>query len=491
MTLGKEKEPLMPGLKSAAARPKEALDTLRSLSWNGVRLLVRTLARELAPKGPDIPLTLAKIRLATTALDDGIKVMPIAAVLLAICYSMWHPAWLVAIWVTLFGLTWSLHWTIGAQLAAAPRDNPSRALALILLKSALFVSAWGSQVWFFWVPGDPINHMIITAVALASTMGASMSAAWSPASAYQIVFHIGTTALAFLLEGGPSNVMMACLALVYAVFVAGTTIRMHGTTEQMLRLESDKDALIADLRAANKAKSEFLANMSHELRTPLNAILGFSEVIKDEIMGPIGTPGYKGYAGDIHQSGQHLLGLINDILDLSKIEAGRTELRDDLFTIDAISDAAIAMVDRQAQAGRITLLKDVDSSIVVRWDLRAAKQIAINLMSNAVKFTPPGGTVTVRSRRTADGGATVSVIDTGCGIAPEEHALVFEPFGQGRHDIAIEHKSTGLGLAIVRGLVEAHGGRLELESEPGRGAAFIIVVPPDRVQSRDDARLAA
>ena len=128
---------------------------------------------------------------------------------------------------------------------------------------------------------------------------------------------------------------------------------------------------------------------------------------------------------------------------------------------------------------------------MVRWDLRAAKQIAINLMSNAVKFTPPGGTVTVRSRRTADGGATVSVIDTGCGIAPEEHALVFEPFGQGRHDIAMEHKSTGLGLAIVRGLVEAHGGRLELESEPGHGATFTIVVPPDRVQSRDTARLAA
>ncbi len=230
------------------------------------------------------------------------------------------------------------------------------------------------------------------------------------------------------------------------------------------------------LEIANKHKSEFLANMSHELRTPLNAIIGFSEVLQEKLFGDVNEK-QADYLNDIHTSGKHLLGLINDILDLSKVEAGRMEL--DLATFDVAPALANAMtlVRERAQRHNIELHMDVDPGLgVATADERKLKQIVVNLLTNAVKFTPDGGSVFVTARREPDT-LVISVRDTGIGIAPDDHDAVFEEFRQvGRH-YTNKQEGTGLGLTLTRRFVELHGGRIWVESEPGRGSTFTFTIP--------------
>ena len=233
------------------------------------------------------------------------------------------------------------------------------------------------------------------------------------------------------------------------------------------------------LETANQHKSEFLANMSHELRTPLNAIIGFSEVLLERLFGELNEK-QDDYLKDIHSSGRHLLSLINDILDLSKVEAGRMEL--DLTTFDlpsAISNA-MTLIRERAQRHAIALALDADPALgEAVADERKFKQILLNLLTNAVKFTPDGGRVEVSARRDADD-MVVAVHDTGIGIAAEDQAAVFEEFRQvGRH-YTNKQEGTGLGLALTRKFVELHGGRIWLESEPGKGSTFTFTIPIKR-----------
>ena len=234
-----------------------------------------------------------------------------------------------------------------------------------------------------------------------------------------------------------------------------------------------------ELETANQHKSEFLANMSHELRTPLNAIIGFSEVLLERLFGELNEK-QDDYLKDIHSSGKHLLSLINDILDLSKVEAGRMEL--DLATFDLPSAIANAMtlIRERAQRHSITLALDTDPELgEAVADERKFKQILLNLLTNAVKFTPDGGRVEVRARRDADD-MVVAVHDTGIGIATEDQGAVFEEFRQvGRH-YTNKQEGTGLGLALTRKFVELHGGRIWLESEPGKGSTFTFTIPIKR-----------
>jgi two-component system cell cycle sensor histidine kinase PleC len=229
--------------------------------------------------------------------------------------------------------------------------------------------------------------------------------------------------------------------------------------------------------SASRAKSEFLANMSHELRTPLNAIIGFSEMMQREMFGPLGDRRYQEYSGDILSSGQHLLALINDILDMSKIEAGKLTLRPELLDLVEIVEDVIRLVRTRAEAGGLTLAVDIRKLPAVDADYRALKQILLNLLTNAVKFTPRGGRVEVSATERADGRVQVSVKDTGIGIASADLSRLAKPFEQIENQHSKTQQGTGLGLALTKSLVERHGGALEIQSMPGIGTTVSFSLP--------------
>ena len=233
---------------------------------------------------------------------------------------------------------------------------------------------------------------------------------------------------------------------------------------------------------ANHAKSQFLAHMSHEIRTPLNAILGFSEIVGDELLGPVSPPKYREYAQDIHTSGRHLLELINDILDLAKIEAGKLEIHDgDVDVAHAVASSLRFVKERAANAG-ISLKTEIAADLpVLRADERMAKQMLINLLTNAVKFTGKGGEVTVLAAFDGRGALRLSVRDTGVGIAAEDIPRIMESFGQVGNTRAGVTEGTGLGLPLVKAMIEMHGGTLELDSEVDVGTTVTIRFPPERI----------
>ena len=242
------------------------------------------------------------------------------------------------------------------------------------------------------------------------------------------------------------------------------------------RMSGELGRLYAQLESANRHKSEFLANMSHELRTPLNAIIGFSELLRDRMCGELNEQQAE-FIQDIHTSGHHLLSLINDILDLSKVEAGRMELELLRFELRATMDGALTLVRERASRHGIELELDVAEGVgAIVADERKVRQILLNLLSNAVKFTPDGGRIQVRVAPISDAVA-VAVSDTGIGIAPEDQPAVFEEFRQVGSDQARRAEGTGLGLALVKRLVELHGGTIRLESEVGKGSTFTFTLP--------------
>jgi two-component system, cell cycle sensor histidine kinase PleC len=228
--------------------------------------------------------------------------------------------------------------------------------------------------------------------------------------------------------------------------------------------------------AANRSKSEFLANMSHELRTPLNAIIGFSEVMEQQIFGPITTPKYVDYARDIHRSGQYLLDVINDILDMSKIEAGRIKLEVARFDLVAMIEDALRMIAPRALEGGVKIARAVPASLDITADRRALKQVLINILANGVKFTPEGGQVRVAVRGLS-GATEIAISDTGIGIEASELPKLGRPFEQVENQFTKTRSGSGLGLAISKSLVELHDGTIEIDSEPGRGTTVIILIP--------------
>jgi signal transduction histidine kinase len=231
---------------------------------------------------------------------------------------------------------------------------------------------------------------------------------------------------------------------------------------------------------ASRAKSEFLANMSHELRTPLNAVIGFSEMLSSRLAGPL-TPKQGEYLRDIRDSGRHLLEVINDVLDLAKIEAGRLELRDEEVDVVDMVAECLRLVRERAANGGIDLFNRVSGSIQLRADEMAMKKILTNLLSNAIKFTPAGGRVTVAAGTTGAGECMIAVCDTGIGMAPEDIPKALEPFGQIDSAMTRSHQGTGLGLPLAQTLAQRMGGDLSIDSEKGKGTTVTVRLPADRV----------
>jgi signal transduction histidine kinase len=241
------------------------------------------------------------------------------------------------------------------------------------------------------------------------------------------------------------------------------------------RMNDELDRLYRELEAASKHKSEFLANMSHELRTPLNAIIGFSQVLREEMFGEVNKKQAE-YLDDIIASGNHLLSLINDVLDLSKVEAGQVELDVAPFSLREALESGVVIVRERASKGGVGVTLVTNPEVdVVDGDERRIRQVIFNLLSNAVNFTPDGGTVDVTAAQT-NGEVRVSVADTGPGIAPQDHERVFEEFQQAEAGLE-QREGTGLGLALSKRLVELHGGRIWVESDPGEGSTFVFTLP--------------
>ena len=265
--------------------------------------------------------------------------------------------------------------------------------------------------------------------------------------------------------------------------VSERTEALSAANQDLVQTVADLERAKASAEAANRAKSHFLANMSHELRTPLNAILGFSEIMQGGLFGPIGNERYLGYLADIHRSGAHLLELIGEILDVARIEAGKLELRDEPVDVLETIEEALRLVAPQAKAGGLTLIgpAPLPQPILMRSEAIRLRQILLNLLSNAVKFTPEGGSVAVELERQDD--LRIRVRDTGIGIASADIPKVLTPFGQVEGAFARKFQGAGLGLSLTRMLVELHGGRLALTSEPGRGTEVTVTLPAGRLMS--------
>jgi signal transduction histidine kinase len=262
-----------------------------------------------------------------------------------------------------------------------------------------------------------------------------------------------------------------------------------------VRLKKDARAAFETLlkakcaaESADQSKTEFLASMSHELRTPLHSIIGFSEVLMSQAFGELGNEKYVDYAGNIRESGMHLLDIINDILDIAKAEAGKLELREDPFDVPGIIDSALRLIGPQAETAAVEIETGIEADLpALHGDEQKVRQVLINLLSNAVKFTPKGGKIEITASRGRNGEIVITVQDTGIGIAPEDIPRALAPFAQVDSELSRGHPGTGLGLSLSAAMVELHGGSLTLESEPGQGTTVSVRFPAERSMTHTDA----
>lgn len=340
----------------------------------------------------------------------------------------------------------------------------------------------------------PVFKAVILLLAIAATalIGSSLRGALIVTFAVPVAIYTIVGARFWM----PVEAVMAGLLILALPFFAHVASNMNTSAVMLLSFRREVDGLIAELdtaksmsdearrraEEANLAKSRFLASMSHELRTPLNAILGFSEVMASEVLGSMHNQTYRDYARDIHGSGQHLLDVINEILDLSRIEAGRYQLNEEPVTILHVVEECCRLMELKARNKDIKIVQQFESVLPRLFgDERAVRQITLNLLSNAVKFTGSGGEILVRVGWTAGGGQYISVKDNGPGIPDDEIPVVLSAFGQGSIAIKSAEQGTGLGLPIVQGLLAMHGGEFQLHSKLREGTEAIAIFPPSRV----------
>ena len=440
------------------------------------------------------------VRLHINAVLQGAAAPPVLVILAAIG-GLWfdQAIWLIA-WalITLFVYAGLVLMARRASRGMSDPDLTQRWRRRFLGVYAVIGLSWALFAYQDCTScaGDNFNFYksAVLLIALAATAMATFTLRFA------LYFAIMPTIMALALRVGVSRDIsdFSVLAMISAaaLFFIFMSQRLYTTNLKMLSFQTEKDDLIAELEVANSvsdearrraeesnlAKSRFLASMSHELRTPLNAILGFSEVMSGEVLGPIENPSYKEYVGDIHRSGQHLLNLINEILDLSRIEAGRYELNENALALADIAEDCIGLVQLKARSKNIRITEAFEENLPMVWaDEKSMRQVILNLLSNAVKFTPSGGEIQVKLGWTAGGGQYVSIKDNGPGIAEEEIPVVLSAFGQGSVAIKSAEQGTGLGLPIVQAILAKHGGEFVLKSKLREGTEGIAILPRERV----------
>ena len=471
-------EPAQPRKKSSPSQFEESLPSETTIPWQ--RDILEIFLRNQLQLAPAMPLL---------ALMFGITAMTWVPLVTAI-------SWLIAA----LGCN-AIQLFLCQLYFKQPRDVHEQRdwIGMISASELLQGACWVIPLFVFWPFSNTLQGaFIISAIMVVSAARFLLVNNFMPVLiAGTCVMTIGV-AYRCAFEGGPIYFSLAGLIITLEVFFLFIARQLQGTARDMIIYRNEKDVLIAELKlerdraeteklkaeTANRAKSSFLANMSHELRTPLNAILGFSEILERELFGPLQNSTYKDYAGDIHHSGQYLLGLINDILDISRIEAGRRDVRDEPFHLLEAMEHASHMTGISAAERDITVRFDAEHGTPkLLCDIRAINQVVINLLTNGIKFTPTGGSVSMLAKRTEHGTVEFRVKDNGPGIPAEEIAQSLAAFSRGSLATKKAIDGAGLGLSIVKGIMELHGGTVEIKSELGKGTEVICTFPAKRVLS--------
>ncbi|MBN9670268.1 sensor histidine kinase [Roseibium aggregatum] len=479
---------------------KYAINRQRAIRRREMARSVKDVRSRLgAPRNRHTTFDLERQHLFADTRINAAFAVPLLALIVAAISVLWVSPDIIAAW---FAVTICTHFLMvvtshSYEKASSDQKNKSCWRRRFAMGDFIYGSSWAL---FFMLPmttdaGDGFVIFQFATLLIVVAMNTMQSATLPRCLLASTLPMTLVVTVSFLRQADPIHYTLAAMAIGAQgfFFILGNQLLKNANT--MLEYRADKDHLIAELEtanamsdearrraeAANIAKSRFLATMSHELRTPLNAILGFSEIMKDEVLGPMQNNNYQSYAADIHGSGQHLLNLINEILDLSRIEAGRHELHEEALLLDDVVEECGTMMKVRAKAKSISLHHAHEPGLPRVWaDERALRQVVLNLLSNAVKFTPAGGDVRVKVGWTTEGGQYVSIKDTGPGIPEEEIPIVLEAFGQGSHAIKSAEPGTGLGLSIVQALIGMHDGRFSLKSTLGEGTEVTVSLPASR-----------